>query len=189
MSRRRKKGGERKGHKDVVWAGDNPRHGKVQQSSIVLGEVGFGEQESVVHRSEFFAGPLPPPDVLKEYDAILEGAAERIIQNSEKQAKHRRTLESDVVGTNLKMESRGQLLAFVVVMTAVIGGMVLIALDKQISGLAAFISAVGGTAGLFMWAKRQKIREMEDKSVPITADPPTASPALPKGPGYSPSDT
>src|SRR5690606_22269969 len=40
-----------------------------------------------------FTGPLPPPEILKSYDSIVDGAASRIIKMAEIQADHRRALE------------------------------------------------------------------------------------------------
>lgn len=87
-----------------------------------------------------FSGPLPPPEVLARYNDALPGGAERIVALAEQQAKHRR-----------KMEARGQILLFVVVLVAVIGGIVLIALGQDAFGLVPIIGALGGLGGLFLY--------------------------------------
>lgn len=46
-----------------------------------------------------FQGPLPPPDILEKYDAIVPGAANRIIEGSEAERKHRHGVENTVVRT------------------------------------------------------------------------------------------
>lgn len=46
-------------------------------------------QEVTVQREEhLFSGPLPAPDILRGYDEILPGAAERIIRMAEKEQEH-----------------------------------------------------------------------------------------------------
>ena len=47
--------------------------------------------------TEFTAlsGPLPPPEMLAQYEEILPGAAERILSMAERQAEHRQKMERD----------------------------------------------------------------------------------------------
>jgi uncharacterized membrane protein len=44
-------------------------------------------------------GPLPHPAVLKQYDDVVPGAAERIMRMAEQQAQHRQDLEAHVIRT------------------------------------------------------------------------------------------
>jgi uncharacterized membrane protein len=40
-----------------------------------------------------FVGPIPPPDVMEEYNRVLPGAAERILAMAENQLAHRQRVE------------------------------------------------------------------------------------------------
>lgn len=51
------------------------------------------QQDKHVLVSEAFSGPIPPPAVLKEYDVICPGAADRILAQAEQQVEHRQALE------------------------------------------------------------------------------------------------
>lgn len=51
--------------------------------------VSLGDRSAVVHAQMEFSGPLPPPQILGQYDQVLPGAAERILQMAEKQQNHR----------------------------------------------------------------------------------------------------
>lgn len=51
--------------------------------------------------SSTFEGPIPPPSLLKEYDLILPGAAERIIAMAENEGRHRQDLESKALNANI----------------------------------------------------------------------------------------
>ena len=62
-----------------------------------------------------FAGPLPPPQVLQEYNRVIPGAAERLLVMAEEPAKHRRELERRVVRWNTLNETLGILAAIIVV--------------------------------------------------------------------------
>lgn len=42
-------------------------------------------------------GPIPPPEILKNYDAVKAGFAERIIKMAEEESAHRREIEKLVV--------------------------------------------------------------------------------------------
>lgn len=53
-------------------------------------------------------GPIPSPEVLRDYDLIVSGAAERIIRMAEEQATHRqaletRSMEADIEAAQMKM--------------------------------------------------------------------------------------
>ena len=60
-------------------------------------------------------------------------------------------LEADI-----KLRSHGQWMAFLAAIVALVGGMVLLALDKSIVGLATTIGAVAGIVGLQVWSRWQK---------------------------------
>jgi uncharacterized membrane protein len=50
-------------------------------------------QVSLSHQRVEYSGHIPPPAVLKEFDQIVPGAANRIIVMAEKQQEHRHDLE------------------------------------------------------------------------------------------------
>jgi uncharacterized membrane protein len=87
-----------------------------------------------------FSGPLPPPEVLARYNEALPGGAERIVALAEQQPGHRR-----------RMEARGQVLLFAVVLIALVGGIGLIALGENAAGLVPVIAAIGGLGSLFVY--------------------------------------
>ena len=103
-----------------------------------------------------YEGPLPPPRILLEYDQAIPGAGERILRESERQSEHRRSMESKLVEGSVSWNRRGQTFAFVVVLTALIGGMWLVVLDRPIWGLGTLITAIAGLAGSFLLATRRR---------------------------------
>ena len=40
-----------------------------------------------------FRGPIPPPEIISGYEAIIPGAADRILAMAEKQSQHRQEME------------------------------------------------------------------------------------------------
>lgn len=59
----------------------------VQQQS---GEI---QQEIQVMFAEGYSGPIPPPDILKDYSKVLPGAPDRIIKMAENEADHRHEMD------------------------------------------------------------------------------------------------
>jgi len=82
---------------------------------------------------------------------------------AESQLSHRQALESVVINGNVAAQGRGQLYAFILGLITVIGGIGLIAFNKDVQGLAAIITAFTGLAGLFIYGRVEQSRERERK--------------------------
>ena len=72
-------------------------------------------------KKESFRGPIPHPEILQRYEAILPGSAERILQMAEKEQAHRFELDdgqlecSKIVINNTAADSkRGQWFALII---------------------------------------------------------------------------
>lgn len=68
---------------------------------------------AMVSRSAF-RGPLPPPSMLREYNDIVPGAAERILERSEKEQAHRHRVTEKSVDGAIGKDRRGQWMAFAI---------------------------------------------------------------------------
>jgi len=74
-------------------------------------------------------GPIPDPDTLAGYNAVVPDAAERILRMAEDEAAHRQALEKDAQGDNIKDRLRarreiliGQIFAFLLCSLVVVAG-------------------------------------------------------------------
>ncbi len=106
--------------------------------------------------------PLPAPETLAEFERVLPGLADRITAMAEKQAEHRRHCERIVVEGNLGAQRVALFLGFIIVMTAIISGAVLIGAGHGIAGLVAIIGALVGLVSVFVYGKRaQKLDRIE----------------------------
>lgn len=110
-----------------------------------------------------YSGPLPHPAILKGYNDIVAGSADRILQQFEEQGRHRRKQEERVVSHNIRGSTLGQVFAFVLFMTIIVGGGLLIDRGKDIAGAAAIVSAVVGSAYVLHGAKKAKQGDLETK--------------------------
>ena len=63
------------------------------------------------------SGPLPSPEILKAYDLVLPGLAERIVTQAENQSQHRMALEKTIIEGDSKRADRGQILGFILALT------------------------------------------------------------------------
>ena len=82
---------------------------------------------------------------------------------TEQQLTHRHSLESRAIDGKLSAERRGQTLGFILALTAIIGGCVLIALGKDASGLTAIVGALAGLVAVFVYGRRKDAEERREK--------------------------
>ncbi len=66
----------------------------------------------VMSMSASFSGPLPPPQMLRAYDEVLPGMADRILALTEKQTDHRISTESILANASVRSWAIGQYLGF-----------------------------------------------------------------------------
>jgi uncharacterized membrane protein len=119
--------------------------------------------ETVVAYSEFTAGVgYPPPAMLAAYEQILPGSARRFFELAEMQSEHRRSLETKMVERSLNRQDRGQIMAFVLALIAILGGIAMVFADKDAAGLATIIAAAGGIAGIFIANRAAEGRAPDD---------------------------
>lgn len=94
-----------------------------------------------------FSAPLPPPAMLREYNEVLPGLAERIVTMAERDQQHVHKMDRRYMISRFT----GQASAFVIAMSGLGAGTVLIATGRQIEGLAALIIGIGPIAGAFLY--------------------------------------
>lgn len=111
--------------------------------------------------SSHFSGPLPPPHVLGQYNQAFPNAAERIVEMAEGQSKHRQDLEKSRVLADIDNEKRGQWFAFALALLMFVGAFLLVWQGKSVAGLTLLIAEIATLAGLFIYGKESKHRELE----------------------------
>ena len=85
-------------------------------------------------------GPLPSPLVFEQYDQVVPGAAERIIDMAEGEAEHKRSMERVAIEATSAEVKRGQFLGFI---AAIFGLTTALVLGYQGHGVAASIVGSG----------------------------------------------
>jgi uncharacterized membrane protein len=108
-------------------------------------------------------GPLPDPETLTQYSAIIPNGAERIMQMAEKQLDHRMKMETKVVGGQMLQSNIGQILAFLIGIAALSASTYCIVTGHELSGS---IIGIGGLTGLvtaFIKGRSSQERNIEEK--------------------------
>jgi uncharacterized membrane protein len=147
--------------RDLAPGEHDPR---VARDEVIDGEVSdepTREQLVQILAHSAFSGPLPPPGMLAQYNDAVPDGADRIVKMAEEQSSHRR-----------KIESRGQIFAFLLALVAIVGGIVLIALGRSAEGLVPLLSAIAGLIGLFIYGevRARSTRRIEPPEEPASGD-------------------
>ena len=87
------------GEQDAAERESAPRAALEEQAKAVPAVPRTGESElppaTLLARATALSGPLPPPEMLDQYEQILPGAAERLFTMVERQEEHRQALERE----------------------------------------------------------------------------------------------
>jgi uncharacterized membrane protein len=104
--------------------------------------------------ASFWSGPTPRAEELDKYNGVIDGGANRVMELIEMQAAHRQELERLDVAADISLRKWGLALGFALSMTALVGGLVLIAVGKNIGALGPVLTAIAILAGVFVWWRR-----------------------------------
>ena len=80
------------------------------------------DERLVAAIKEEFSGPLPHPEILENYNRIVPGAAERIIQMAESEKEHRHYIEKAALRADIREARLGQIFAFLIGTIAIVCG-------------------------------------------------------------------
>ena len=108
-------------------------------------EAAHDIKEGVTEIRSVFSGPMPPPDLLRQYEEIIPGSAERLLAMAEREARHRHTMEQTALQAEVELnqqllhghqegEKRGQRFALTIALVAIIGGLCTVIEGHPIAG-------------------------------------------------------
>lgn len=132
------------------------------------------EQVAIVYRQAVWSGPLPPPEILQQYDAVAPGAANRILVMAENRQQNRIEMdkaasarEDKILDGDISQSKRGLWFAFISALLIIGIGTFLILLDKEVLGLAVILTPLATLAGVFVYAtetrKAERRRNASDR--------------------------
>ena len=121
--------------------------------------------KTLIRREEImFTGPLPPPQLLKEYDNIVPGAAKIIIDTAEKQSTHRQELEKKVIDSDINNSKLGLIFGFIIGIVGIIVGAIIIAIGQIVAGSVISGVTLVSLVGTFVYGSQNRKKERNEKS-------------------------
>lgn len=110
-----------------------------------------------------FQGPLPPPSLLKEYDGVVPGLAEEIVQWTTSQTGHRQGIESRAMAIDEKLSTWyvveiliGQLFALIIALSVIVAVVYLAVRDHEVAASALGTVGFGGIIAAFITGRRKR---------------------------------
>jgi uncharacterized membrane protein len=109
-----------------------------------------------------FSGPLPHPEILKMYNDIMPGSAEKIIKMAEDQSLHRRNLENKVIESDVKRQRNGQVLGFIISMFGLLMSAVIAIFSDPLAGAIVGFGTLASLVGVFMYGINIKAKNLKN---------------------------
>ena len=110
------------------------------------------------------SSPLPPPKELMAYEEIMPGITQKFMTAFEKQQEHRMKLEKTVINADISRMKLGQIFAFILGFTAILGGLVLLIRGLSIAGFSVLVGTTATLVGAFLYGKAENRKERENKA-------------------------
>lgn len=143
---------------------------KVHQVTEFIEKQPSDVQEEVVNEliaqrieSMTYSGPIPHPQLLKEFNDVIPNGADRIMTMAEKQSGHRITLEEKVVNANNRDSFLGVVFAGVIALLIVLGAIFLIYNNKDVQGFSLLIGASVAYISVFLKSKSRDDKDLKEK--------------------------
>ena len=133
---------------------------EAQESVAIPGNEGALEELSTKISEKLSvtisAGPIPPPDIMEQYEKTLPGSADRIIKMAENQSEHRQSLEKQRLSFSNREVHLGQIFGFLIGAIAIVTGGYIASSGSQISGGVMGTSVVIGLVSVFVIGSKRK---------------------------------
>jgi uncharacterized membrane protein len=99
--------------------------------------------------------------MLRKYEEVVPGSADRIISMAEGQGSHRQKLESEIVESNIGNERMGMIFGFTICILAISGGIYAVMHGKSAGGIAAIITPLVALVAVFVYGKSRQGKDLE----------------------------
>ena len=110
-----------------------------------------------------YSGIIPPPNIIDGYERNCPGATDRILGMAENELKNKQELDKKeqesihhcrkvALEFDVKHNTRGQILGFILLFTMLIGGFVLVFIGMEIGGYATIVWSITLGLGSLIWS-------------------------------------
>lgn len=110
-----------------------------------------------------YSGPIPPPEMLREFNAVDPGRAAKLMQLAEDQTRHRMALEKSVIRSDIYKSWAGLASAFLITMTSLGLGTYLIVNGHSIEGSVFGGASIAGVVAAFIYGTASRKAERVEK--------------------------
>lgn len=110
-----------------------------------------------------FSGPLPPPQILEEYNRIVPRSAERIIAMAEAQANHRRRIETQVISSDIRNSRLGLVCGLLIGLGGLVAATLIAIKGNPQAGVSMGFLTLGSLVSVFVYGSRLRLKEHRDE--------------------------
>lgn len=111
-----------------------------------------------------FVGPLPPPELLADFDRVSPGSADKIIDQFVKQGEHRMAMEQKALGSDVE-RSRWGLVGGIIVSVVAFGvSVVFVYHGYPTQGALITGGTLGSLVGVFLYGTERRRTERKEKT-------------------------
>ena len=110
-----------------------------------------------------FSGPLPPPEILVQYNDVVPNGAERIIALAERQAEHRMALENRVIDADIRRSNWGLGVGFLVSLAWLLVSYLVIHEGHAVAGVFLGSLDLVGLVGVFVYGTATRRGERKER--------------------------
>jgi uncharacterized membrane protein len=111
-----------------------------------------------------YSGPVPPPEMLAEFDKIDPGRAGKLMQLAEDQSRHRMGLESYVVRSDVRRSWGGLIVGGLLSVTLIACGTYLVSTGHDWAGVTIITTTLVALAGVFVYGRSSQSKERQQKA-------------------------
>ena len=125
-------------------------------------------QEALVRlvavQRESYAGPIPHPSILRQFNEIIPNGADRIMSMSEKQTSHRIDMERNVITANNRDSFIGLIIAGILGVSGIFLGAWLFAIGNNFGGAALTGGTLFSLVSTFITGTKRDKKDLDDKN-------------------------
>jgi len=126
-----------------------------KQDSTPPARPGQGRQVQAQITAQHYSGPVPPPEILRGYDQVIPGAAERILEMAEADQRHTHEMEARAQKRVFAERKRGQIFALVVSLGAFTAAAVMSYFGAEKAAMVLSGSTIVGLVSAFITGRRK----------------------------------
>ena len=118
---------------------------------------------TISQRLTSFQGPLPPPEVLKEYQSVLPGSPDRFLSLVENEQKHTHSNENVIIKNQILQNWAGLIIGAIIVILFFIGAYKLAVMGHETVAGIIFSVTIISIATIFVLHKRSDNNSDKEK--------------------------